>query len=91
MKRLQIVIPWKEGMHLGPATRLVQLAKASKSAIWLKVGDKVADARSILAVLLLCAVSGVVVNLEIDGDDEDEVLTSVSQVFEHGGNGDSSH
>lgn len=70
-------------MHLGPATRLVRLAKASNSAIWLKVGDKVADARSILAVLLLCAVSGVVVNLEIDGEDEDDVLVSVAQVFEH--------
>ena len=70
-------------MHLGPATRLVRLAKESKSAIWLKVGDKVANARSILAVLLLCAVSGMVVNLEIEGDDEDDVLISVTRVFEH--------
>jgi len=83
MKRLQVVIPWKEGLHLAPATRLVQLAKASKSVIWLKVGDKVANARSLLAVLLLCAVNGVAVNLEIDGDDEDDVLVSVTRVFEH--------
>ena len=74
-------------MHLGPATRLVRLAKESKSAIWLEVGDKVANARSILAVLLLCAVSGVVVSLEIDGDDEDEVLKSVAGIFEPERNG----
>ena len=81
MKQTQVIIPWKEGLHLRPASRLVRLAKASKSAIWLKVGDKVADARSILAILLLCAAAGTVIELEINGEDEDAVLTSITSVF----------
>jgi phosphocarrier protein HPr len=81
MKKTQVIIPWKEGLHLRPASRLVRLAKASKSAIWLKVGDQVADARSILAILLLCAATGTVIDLEINGEDEDAVLTSITSVF----------
>ena len=87
MKQLQLSVPWKQGLHLGPASRLVGLARASSSVVLLKVGDKVADARSILAMLLLCASCGMVVNLEIDGDDEDEVLASVVQMFESGQSG----
>jgi phosphotransferase system HPr (HPr) family protein len=82
MKRTQVVIPWKEGLHLRPASRLVRLARASKSVVCLKVGEKVANARSILALLLLCAVAGMVVDLEINGEDEDTVLTSITSVFD---------
>jgi multiphosphoryl transfer protein len=83
MKHAQVRIPWKEGLHLRPAAWLVHLAKASKSVICLKVGAKVADARSILAILLLCAVAGMVVDVEITGEDEDGVLTSITSVFSH--------
>ncbi len=82
MKRTQVVVPWKEGIHLRPASRLVRLAKASKSAVFLKVGEKVADARSIFAVLLLCAAAGMVVDLEVKGEDEDAVLSSITSVFD---------
>ena len=82
MKHAQLVIPWKEGLHLRPAARLGQLAKVSQSAIWLKVGAKVADARSILALLLLCAAAGTVVDLEISGEDEEKTLTSITRIFE---------
>ena len=81
MRQTQCVVRWKEGLHLQPAARLVRLARASKSAICLKVGAKVADARSILAILLLCASVGTVVDLEINGDDEDATLTAITRVF----------
>jgi phosphotransferase system HPr (HPr) family protein len=84
MKKAQVRIPWKEGLHLRPASRLVRLAKASKSVICLRVGEKVADARSILAILLLCAAAEMVVDVEITGEDEDAVLTSITSVFNQG-------
>ena len=82
MKKIQVIVPWKEGLHLRPASRLVRLAKASKSVICLKVGEKVADARTLFALLLLCAVAGMVIHLEVDGEDEDVVLTSVAGIFD---------
>jgi phosphotransferase system HPr (HPr) family protein len=91
MKQAQVRIPWKEGLHLRPAARLVRLAQASKSVVCLKVGAKVADARSILAILLLCAVAGMVVDLEINGEDEAAVLTSITSVFDQGALGEDSN
>jgi phosphotransferase system HPr (HPr) family protein len=46
------------------------------------VGSRAANARSILAVMLLCATMGTVVNLEVAGEDEDAVLASIMRVFE---------
>lgn len=71
-----------------PASQLVRLAKASKSAICLRVGEKVADARSILAILLLCAVAGTVVDVEIAGEDEEAVMSSITSVFDQAAPGD---
>lgn len=88
MKLTQVCIPWEKGLHLRPASQLVRLAKASKSAICLRVGEKVADARSILAILLLCAVAGTVVDVEIAGEDEDAVMSSITSVFDQSAPGD---
>src|SRR5436190_513158 len=91
MKQFHFVIPWKSGLHLGPASRLVRLAKASKSVISLQVGERVADARSILAVLLLCAASGMVINFQVAGEDEDAVLSSITGLFDYDGPGNDSN
>jgi len=77
MKHTRVVVPWKEGLHLRPAAKLVQMARASKSVIFLKVGKKVANARSIFAILLLCASTGMVIDLQVSGDDEETVFTSI--------------
>jgi phosphocarrier protein HPr len=82
MKRSQFKVPWKQGLHLRPAAQLVRLANASRSSVMLAVGSRAANARSILAVMLLCATMGTVVNLEVAGEDEDAVLASIMRVFE---------
>jgi len=81
MKRAQFVILWQQGLHLRPAAKLVRLAQASKSLIQLKTGERIANARSVLAVLMLCAAVGTVIDLEVSGEDEDTVLASVSRLF----------
>jgi phosphotransferase system HPr-like phosphotransfer protein len=45
------------------------------------VGAKVADARSVLSLLLLSAVAGMLVEVEISGEDEEAVLMSITSVF----------
>jgi phosphotransferase system HPr (HPr) family protein len=82
MKCAKVSIQWKEGLHLRPATRLVGCAKAFRSSICLKVNERLADGRSILAILLLCATFGTVVDLEVAGEDEVQALVAVTAVFE---------
>lgn len=82
MKHLKVSIPWKDGLHLRPAAMLVKRAREFQSTISLRVDEKMADARSILAVLLLCASFGSAVELQASGADEDAALAAISAVFD---------
>ena len=82
MKRSQVSVPWKEGLHLRPAAQLVTRAQTFRSAISLRVNHRMANARSILAILLLSASFGSVVDLEASGDDEDQAIAAVTSVFD---------
>jgi phosphocarrier protein HPr len=81
MKRLRIVVPWKCGLHLRPATQLVHLAKNCHSSICLKANGKMADARSILSIMLLCASLGTALDVEATGADEDTAIQAVEMIF----------
>lgn len=83
MKRTKVSIVWPEGLHLRPAAALVKAAKAYKSSIRLRVGTKVADACSILAIMLLSAGAGTVVDVEVSGEDEELAFNSVVELFEN--------
>jgi len=82
MKHARVTVSWKHGMHLRNAARVVTRAKSFRSSIFLKVNERVTDARSIFGVLLLCATLGSVVDLEVSGDDEDAALATITSVFE---------
>ena len=81
MKCSWVVIPWREGLHLRTAVKLVQVAKMFRSTIRLKCGGKIADLRSILSVIALCATMGTKIELEASGDDEQDAAQAIEQVF----------
>jgi phosphocarrier protein len=81
MKRLTVVVPWREGLHLGPAAKLVRLSKQFRSAIFLKCRGKVADMRSILSIVSLCATMEIALDIETIGDDEHDAARAVEWVF----------
>lgn len=82
MKRALVSIELKDGLHLRPATRLVKRAMAFQSSIWLKSNEKIANARSILSILLLCATLGSLVELEASGADEDQALAAIASLLQ---------
>lgn len=84
MKRSRVTVRWKDGLHLRPAAVLVKGAQQFHSTILLKVNEKLANARSILGLLLLCASMGTAVDLEINGEDEEAALNSITAIFESG-------
>ena len=81
MKCSRVFVPWKSGLHLRPAAQLVRLAQSFRSTIFLKCGDKLADARSIVSILLLAAAMGAVVEVEAIGEDEATASTAIAQIF----------
>lgn len=61
--------------------RLVRLARGFKSSAWLRCGDRIADLRSVLSVLTLCATLGTALDIEAAGEDEQHAVAAVKQVF----------
>lgn len=84
MKKTSVIVPWDQGLHLKPAARLIHTAKRYRSAILLRAHGKVADARSIIHILLLCATFGTLLEVEISGEDEASAASAIEQLFESG-------
>ncbi len=84
MKTIKVLVPWRGGIHMRPAAALVKLAQRSSSSILLRLGDRCADARNIIAILTLCASMGSVVNIEVTGADETDAADAAEQIFEAG-------
>lgn len=82
MKSSEVKIPWAEGLHARPASRLVRIANSFSSTIQLKCGQKIANGRSILGVLLLAASLGATIQIEASGADEEAALDAVCRIFD---------
>lgn len=82
MTTCRVIVPWEKGLHLRAATKLVRLAQTFHSSIRIHHCDgQVANLRSIISVISLCAVMGSALDIEITGDDEKEAARAVEQVF----------
>jgi len=77
----KLVVHWRAGLHLRPAARLVNLARRFSSTIRIHAGERAADARSIMQVLLLSASLGTAMLIEADGHDEAEAVKAVAAFF----------
>jgi phosphocarrier protein len=76
MVKEKIEIINKAGLHARAASKLVQLT--STFACDVQIGhDKMVDGKSILSLMMLAAVQGTELNLELDGADEEQALTAV--------------
>ena len=76
-----VIITNRVGLHARPATLFVQEAARFQSRIQVQVGEKSANAKSILGVLTLGALRGTTLRIQADGEDaEAAVQTLVSLV-----------
>ena len=81
MKSSEVTVSWEKGLHARPASRLARQARRFTSNIILTCNNQVANARSILSILLLCASVGATIRIDVLGDDEEQALTAVEQTF----------
>ena len=82
MKHSIVIIPWKKGLHLRPAAKIMMLAQRFQSSIILKVNLRLANAKSLLAMLLLSTTFETAVNLEVSGTDEEAAFKAMDAAFE---------
>lgn len=83
MSTIDLVITNKLGLHARAAAKLTQLASQYKSDIYIARGEQKVNAKSIMGVMMLAAGLGVQVTIEAQGDDADEALQAIQELFEN--------
>ena len=88
MKIKRLSVDWDKQFPMRAAVQLARVARRFQSRILLRFGAEVADARSVLSVIILASslTSGLgsSVDVETSGDDEQEALQAVTEQLDGG-------
>jgi phosphocarrier protein HPr len=71
------------GLHARLAAQIVHLASRFSCRVSLAFKGRTADARNVLAVMLLAAGVGSTILIEASGPDEEEALDALTSLIEH--------
>ncbi len=69
------------GLHARAATKLVQLASRFPCEISIARDGQMANAKSVMGVLLLCGAKGTVVEIAATGDDANEAVEALGELI----------
>ena len=72
------------GLHARPAAKLVDCAARYTSEIRLTHQGQTIDAKSIMSVLMLAAPRGAILEVTLDGSDEQAALEALEVLFSNG-------
>lgn len=83
MIRTQVTIINKLGLHARAAAKFVECTGAFSSTIHAGVNGDMVDGKSIMSVMLLAAGKGTVLDLQIEGSDEEDALAALTTLIEN--------
>ncbi|MFL2568860.1 MAG: HPr family phosphocarrier protein [Gammaproteobacteria bacterium] len=81
MKERKIVINNRLGLHARAAAKIVTLTNRYDSIIEIIKGDKCADAKSIMKILMLSAPKGTEVKITASGKDESLAIKNLESLI----------
>jgi phosphocarrier protein len=81
--RTQVVIINKLGLHARAAAKFVACTSAFSSRIQTGRDGQMIDGKSIMSVMMLAAGKGTVLDLEIEGRDEQDALAALQALLEN--------
>jgi len=80
MLQANIEVINKAGLHARAASKLVTLTSSFSSTI--KIGqEKMVDGKSILSLMMLAATQGTVLQLEVEGSDEEQAMQAIKSLI----------
>lgn len=82
MRSIDIVISNKLGLHARAAAKLTQLASGFSSEIYITRDTQRVNAKSIMGVMMLAAGLGVTVRIDATGDDAEQALEQIQDLFD---------
>ena len=79
----KLTIVNKLGLHARAATRLVSCVSTFDAETWIGNSEKTVNGKSIMGVLTLAASRGTELKIEVDGEDENEAIQSITSLIEN--------
>ncbi len=79
-----IVLQMEQGMHARPASVFVREAGRFRSDVYLTSDGVTVNGKSIMGILMLALGPGTTIQLQVDGEDEEEAMEALIGVL--GGN-----
>ena len=67
----------KLGLHARASAKLTQLASQFPCEVWLSRNTRRINAKSIMGVMMLAAAKGSTINIETNGEQEQEAMTAI--------------
>ncbi|RST47444.1 HPr family phosphocarrier protein [Variovorax sp. DXTD-1] len=81
MIKKSVTISNKLGLHARASAKLTKLAGSFPCEVWLSRGDRRINAKSIMGVMMLAAGLGSTVELETNGEQEEEAMDAIVQLM----------
>ncbi|MGL4402872.1 MAG: HPr family phosphocarrier protein [Fusobacteriaceae bacterium] len=82
MRRIEVEIKNKAGLHARPSSLFVQTASEFDAEINVICDDEEVNGKSIMGLMLLAAEQGRKLVLEADGEDADQMLEALKNLVE---------
>lgn len=79
-----VTVENKQGIHMRPATALINLANQYESTVEICSADRSVNGKSIMELLTLGAAKGTVLTLRVEGDDAGEAITAIEALIRGG-------
>jgi len=76
-----VTISNKLGLHARASAKLTKIAGSFPCEVWLSRGDRRINAKSIMGVMMLAAGLGSTVELETNGEQEDEAMDALVKLM----------
>ena len=74
----------KLGLHARPSAMLVTTASRFESEVYIAKDSLRVNGKSIMGVMMLAAEKGALLQIEIDGPDEEQAMAEILRVIESG-------
>lgn len=81
MKKKEITVTNKLGIHARPASMIVKSATKFSSDIFIIKESMTADAKSIMSVMMLAAAKKSKLIIQADGKDEEDAVETIADLF----------
>lgn len=83
MIEIQTTIINRLGLHARAATQLVNCASGFQATVWLKLGERQVNGKSIMGVLTLAATQGTDISVLAEGSDAEQAVNAVVQLIQN--------